>query len=476
MPRRFAKDPVVDRSLRHSVRDGIAYSVMAGAGETYFSAFAIFFKATTTQIGLLASLPPLVSSLAQLFSAWLGHKQLSRKQIILSGAVMQAFLWLPLMLLPAMFREAAVAIIIGCIVLYHAAGSVVAPQWSSLMGDLVPEKRRGRYFALRTRYTSVATFLALITAGLVLHFFQKYELALYGFMGIFSLAALARWVSVYHLAAMVEPQHATPALQLLFKEHWWLHIKQSSFLRFSVFFALMQWAVAIGSPFFAVYMLRDLHFSYVEFMSISAASVLMQFLTLNGWGRVSDVFGNRLILAVTGFAIPVIPVMWLFSSNLWYLLGVQLLSGLMWAGFSLSAGNYLYDLIPPRRRVTFLSFHNVFTNLGTFFGALLGGYLGAVMPTILTLGGHSMHWHSVLLSVFLISSAARLLVALVFVPGLKEVRTVRPMTATQLIFRATRFNALSGMIYDIIAAGKRARDAKDANDVKDVKKTVQWVD
>ena len=47
MSRRFAKDPSVDRALRHSVRDGVAYSVMAGAGETYFSAFAIFFKATT---------------------------------------------------------------------------------------------------------------------------------------------------------------------------------------------------------------------------------------------------------------------------------------------------------------------------------------------------------------------------------------------------------------------------------------------
>ncbi len=461
MSRRFAKDPVVDRSLRHSVRDGVAYSVMAGSGETYFSAFAIFFKASTTQIGLLASLPPLISSLAQLFSAWLSHHKPSRKQVIIFGASLQAVIWLPLMLLPVLFREAAVVIIIGCIVLYHAAGSVVIPQWSSMMGDLVPERRRGRYFALRTRYTSVATFLALVTAGLVLHFFQQYELALYGFIGIFGVAAIARWVSVYHLAAMVEPQPHAPSLEMPFHEHWWQQIKKSSFLRFSMFFALMQWAVAMGSPFFAVYMLRDLNFSYVEFMSISAASVAMQFLTLNGWGRVGDVFGNRLILVVTGFAIPLIPMMWLFSNNLWYLLGVQMLSGLMWAGFSLSAGNYLYDLIPPRRRVTFLSFHNVFTNLGTFIGALIGGYLGAILPKTLSMGAYSFEWHSALLGVFLISGVARLLVALLFLPQLREVRDVRPMTATQLIFRATRFSALSGMIYDIIAAGKRVKNGKE---------------
>jgi predicted MFS family arabinose efflux permease len=133
----------------------------------------------------------------------------------------------------------------------------------------------------------------------------------------------------------------------------------------------------------------------------------------------------------------------------------------MWAGFSLSAGNYLYDLIPPRRRITFLSFHNVFTNLGIFFGALLGGYLGAILPKTFTLGSTTFTWHSALLGIFFISSIARLLVALLFLPRLKEVRVVRPMTATQLIFRATRFNALSGMIYDIVGAGKRIKKPND---------------
>jgi hypothetical protein len=44
---------------------------MMGIGETYLSAFALFLKASTPQIGLLASLPPLLGSLAQLLSAWL---------------------------------------------------------------------------------------------------------------------------------------------------------------------------------------------------------------------------------------------------------------------------------------------------------------------------------------------------------------------------------------------------------------------
>ncbi|MDH5323977.1 MAG: MFS transporter [Gammaproteobacteria bacterium] len=459
MAHRFSNNQETDKALNHSIRDGVAYSVMAGAGETYLSAFALFFKANTAQIGLLASLPALVSSLAQLFSAWLSHKGPSRRQVILVGASLQALVWIPLIMLPVFSPEFAVPAIILCVILYHACGSVVVPQWSSLMGDLVPERKRGRYFALRTRYTSVASFLALITAGIVLDRFEAQEATLYGFIAIFTIAAIARVVSVYHLLYLVEPEHTSIKLETPFSQsqRWWVRLAQSRFVQFSLFFASMQTVVAMASPFFAVYMLRDLQFTYVEFMATSAATIFMQFLALNTWGRISDTFGNRLILLVTGFAIPTIPILWLFSHNLFYLCIVQMLSGLVWAGFNLSATNFLYDLIPSHRRSAFLAFHNVAANIGVFCGAMLGGYLGTVLPKNISWGDTTLTWHSALLGVFLISALARLTIALIFLPRLREVREVRPITVTALIVRATRFSALSGLIYDIISGTKRPK-------------------
>ena len=460
MPVRYAKDPLIDRSLRHSIRDGVAYSVMSGAGETYFSAFALFFKASTAQIGLLASLPLLVSSAAQFFSAWLSHRTPSRKRVILSGAVVQALIWLPLITLPILFPNWAVPMLIACIIVYHASGNFVVPYWSSLMSDLVPERRRDRYFARRTRRTSITAFVALITGGVILHLFKQADLALYGFISIFCIAAVGRCVSIYHLGKLHEPESHAAVLEIAFSGHWWQQLKDSGFLRFSIFFTFMQAAVAVASPFFAVYMLRDLHFSYVQFMSTSAASVLMQFLALNYWGRLSDVFGNRLILSITGFLIPVIPVLWLFSINFWYLVTIQLLSGLVWAGFNLSAGNFMYDLIPAPKRATYLAMHNILTNIGIFAGAMLGGYLGVVLPSSVNIADNQLHWGSVLLGVFLLSAVARFMVAITFIPRIKEVRSVRPMTVSKLVFRATRFNAFSGLIYDIIAATRRGIQPK----------------
>ncbi len=452
----LSRDPEVDRSLRHSLKDASAFAVMAGAGETYLSAFALFLRASTPQIGLLASLPPLLASLVQLLSAWLGHVTARRKAIILTGAGIQAFAWLPVIGLPLLFPDHAVPLLILSVVLYHSGAHLAAPQWSSLMGDIVPRRRRGRFFSLRTRLITATTFAALLLGGLLLNFMAGRDQTLQGFVLLFLVAGVARLVSVYHLARMHDATGHASGLEFPVSRAALLRLWHSNAARFSLFFALTQFGVAIASPFFTVYMLRDLEFSYLRFTMNTGAAILAQFLTLSQWGRISDVFGNRRILAVTGLFIPLMPLLWTVSSSFWYLLAIQLLSGFSWAGFTLSATNFVYDLISPQRRATYLAFHNVLANVGIFCGALLGGYLGLIMPAQLTAFGVTYEWLSPLYGVFVVSSLVRMAVVAALLPRLREVRSVRPISTAQVIFRVTRINALAGLFFDII--GTRPRD------------------
>ncbi|MEW5756548.1 MAG: MFS transporter [Pseudomonadota bacterium] len=466
MPKPYSTDPVVERSLRNSHKDAAAYSVMAGFGETYFSAFAVFLKASTAQIGLIASLPPLLGSLAQLVSAWLGNRTGWRKSIILAGVYLQALSWLPIILLPLIFPEHALTLLIISISCYFACAHFAAPQWSSMMGDLVPEQLRGRFFGARTRLATVTSFLSLVAGGLLLHAYDDHGAAMYGFITIFSIAAAARLVSAHYLRGMHDPPRSAEVIKLPSPAQIWQRIHHSPFARFSLFFALMQSAVAISSPFFTVYMLRDLEFSYLLFMVNTAVSVIVQFLTLNVWGRISDQFGNRVILATTGLVIPLLPLLWLFSTDYAYLLLVQMLSGVVWAGFSLSAGNFIYDLVPSPKRATYVACHTVLMCVGVFAGALLGGYLGMVLPRELSIGDFHLEWHSALLGLFVISALARLAVALTFIPLLREVREVPPLPVSGLVFRVARYNALSGLVFDVILPTVRRKGTNEESPLK----------
>lgn len=437
------------------MRDGAAYAAMSGSGETYFSAFAVFLKATTAQIGFLASVPPLLASFSQLFSAWLGHVFHNRKAIILIGATLQALIWLPMAILPWVDTDYSVEIFIGCVILYYSFGNLAAPQWSSLMGDLVTERKRGRFFAIRTRISSMTSFFALVAAGTLLHFFDAQSATNIGYLSLFFIAFIARLVSVYHLTKMHDPPGHVAAIEIPFNKITWQQLKQSSFASFSLFFTFIQFSVAIASPFFSIYLLRDLGFSYIEFMICSATTVVMQFLTLYRWGRVSDIFGNRIILSLCGSLIPLIPFLWLFSSNFYYLILVQAFGGTIWAGFTLSASNFLYDLIPKNKRATYMAAHNVMASIGIFFGALLGGYLGTVLPAQYVIFGYEINMVSQLYNIFILSFLFRLLTSYLLIPRIREIRRVKPVTVRRLVFRIVRFNPLTGINFEVITSRKK---------------------
>lgn len=462
----FSKDPVVDKALRHAVRDGMAYSVQVGAGETYFSAFALFLRATAPQVALVSTLPPLLASSAQIFSAWIGGT-VGRRRLVVLGCALQALLWVPILLIPVLFQNYAVGALLALLVLYHGTNNLAAPQWTSIMRDLVSERRRGRYFAHRTRLMTVTTFLSLVACGLLLHQLDTQGRTYFGFVVIFLIAFIARSVSVYHLTFLHERPPTTPVPDMHI-EHWWRSLRSTGAIGFSVYVALMNAAVGISAPFFTVYMLRDLSLSYFEFTVLNGASVLVQFLMLTTWGRIADVYGNRLILIVTSISLPFVPSLWLVSDDFWALLAFQALSGLSWSGFTLSAGNLLYELVPQTRRAAYVAFHNVGTAAGVFSGAMLGAALVGVLPERTVLLGDSGVLSN-LLYIFVLSGLARGIVAALLARRVRELRKPRKaLSAPALVLRVTGLNAMVGFVYDFI--GRPATDAdteeRDDNEPK----------
>jgi MFS family permease len=460
MSRAHRLDRRVRQSLRHSQREAVASAIMSGALDNYLNAFAIHLRASAQQIGWLTAVPPLAGASMQLFAVWLGTFGVRRIHLIVGGALFQAAALAPLVLIAFVATEHAIAILLACAVLYQAGGNFVQPHWRALMGQLVPEERRGRFFGRRTRTVTIVSFAALVGGGVVLHATDAVELTWAGYGLLFLVAMSGRLASARLLGRMYDPH---PAGELT-GEHpvrgtltiCWHAMREPAFRRFTLFVACMQGAVAVTAPFFSVHMLRELHFSYVEFMANLAMSILIQFLTLNAWGHISDHLGNRMIMMTTSLLIPLLPALWMVSDGFWYLLGVQVVAGIAWGGFSLSTGNYLYDLRPRGSEfATYAALHAIASSCAVFVGAAFGGMIAARAPTEIHFGEYRFAWSHAMYGVFAVSALLRAIVAAWFLPQVAEIRVTRAASMRELIFRFARFNPISGVVIDLVAASRR---------------------
>jgi MFS family permease len=427
-------EEVGEQIRRYGLRDGALQAITQGGGENYLSAFGLLLHASAFQIGLLSALPQLVGTWAQLLSVKAFHRFQHRKTAILAGSIGQAAMWLPLLAMPLLFPEQGPWLLIACAVAYFVMSHFAVPAANSLIADLVDPDRRGAYFGRRLTIMALTSFSALCTAGLLLQVAKASGHPWLGFAGIFAVAAVARLVSAGYLARIDEA--AAPArceahfrlLQFLRQE------RGSSFQRFLVFSGLMHVSVLIAGPYFVMYLLRDLHFTYLEYGMWLAAGVLGQFVSLKRWGACGDRFGNKRILMINGFAVPFLPMCYLLGDSLPYLLAVNFMGGVIWAGLSLSLQNYVFDAVRPQDRAKGVALWNTVNAVGWFAGAMLGSWLATVAPSSIRLLGVSVGLVSNLPVVFFLSGILRLLVSLSLLGTFREKRVVEPASPREVLF------------------------------------------
>ena len=464
-PARRRKDHL-RKTLRCSQQEAVASATMTGTSDNFLNAFAIYMQATALQMGWLTAVPQLLGGLWQIASVWLVGF-FPRKPLVVATALLQAVLVAFMALLALSYGsdgggERPVFWLILLAVGYFSCHNTIQPHWRAWMGGLVPRRRRGLFFARRTRLTMVASLLVFIAGGAVLTAGETFGRAWLGFALLFGTAALGRLVSAWLLGRMHDPETAVTLQEMRLVDSW-RHVRESLkepiFRRYSFFVACLQGAVAVSAPFFAVYMLRDLEFTYLEFSLNHIASIATQFVMLHFWGRFSDRFGNHLVMVLSSCVIPVLPLLWLVSPDFYYLLLVQVVSGLAWSGFTLSTANYLYDIRPHHTNFAlYAAIQSGTSALLVFFGAILGGYAARHAPDIAAV----LDWGlaSPLFVVFILSAGLRIAVAASFIPLLEEPHVRRRPQLLELIFRVARFNSVSGVSLDLLSVAKKEGEEK----------------
>lgn len=431
----------VRKSLKYSIFDGSFYSSMVGFGESFISAFAVFLKSNTIVIGLLGSLPQFLGSLSQLLSNHLLSLFKSRKRMVCTFAFLQGLMYIPILLVFFMGEMRAVYLLIFTC-LYFFFGMLISPAWNSWMGDLVKKEERGYYFGRRNRIAGFVSFVTFLGGGYLLQSFTDGTSTQYiGFMIIFILAFLSRVISFIFLIRQYEPSfEISNEARFSFVEFVRDSFKRN-FNRFVTYLVFMNFSVYIAAPFFTAYMLYDLKFSYITFTVINAAALLAKFISMPLWGKICDKYGTRKVLAFSGLLMPFVPLLWVFTNNIQWLLLIQVFSGFIWAGFEIASFNYIFDATTPQKRTTCVAYYNVLNGVGIFLGALVGSFIVK----------HNKVFASAFLLVFLISFILRISTSLIFIPMLKEFRRVENISYKDMVFKMVGGSIPNmGFLYDLI--------------------------
>lgn len=403
----------VRKSLSFSMKDGVAFAATVGFGDNYINPFAVALGASNFQIGLLSSFTNLISSLVQLKAAditeWIG----SRKRVIVFSVFSQATLLLPISMIPHLPQNIQVNLLILFYTLYLLFSSFANPAWGSLMANLVPVRRRGTYFSKRGRLVGIVTVAGAFLAGYILHIFQRDSLT--GFTVIFLIAMISRYVSCYLLSRIYEPPMEIKREHYFSFKEFMQRLNIGNFGKYVIFHSAFNFSVYIASPFFPVFMLRDLGFSYITYTIVVTTVPMASMLAVSYWGRRADAMGNRWIIRMCSLGISVLPALWIFSRHVYLLLGIQILAGVFWAGFNLCSSNFIYESTIPEKRTRVISYFNAMNGLSICIGTLLGGFLATHIPPLC---GYQ------LITVFVISSGLRAIASALLLNRVKEIRKI----------------------------------------------------
>jgi len=160
----------------------------------------------------------------------------------------------------------------------------------------------------RNEIIGFAGLTSMLLAGFFLDIFKMGSL-LFGFATLFFIAMVARLISRHFLIKQYEPKFKEEekyyfSFSQFVRQIWQRGNRANNFGRFTLYVALMSFAVNLAAPFFAVYMLRSLKFSYTVFIIITLSSLLIRLLSMPWWGRFSDKYGRLRTLRMGGFLIP----------------------------------------------------------------------------------------------------------------------------------------------------------------------------
>lgn len=355
------------------------------AGAAFVIPFLLALGATPFQIGLVGA-APFVGRVLQLGLFRWAQGRGARSTALLAGGAERLIILL-LAGIPLLGLEGAtvwLAVLLLCaFATFGEASSVATTAW---FGARTPLVARGRFMARRTLWANGTATAVILAAGAFTYAFAGEQrvasvsvILLVGcVIGLFGIGMARRIHPLPEPVRVAAPTGIGSAVRDALAD-----ARFRSLLRYS-----LPWSAAVhlSSPFYTTYAVQELGYGILGTATLTAAGLAVGLLFLPLWGRLSDRYGNRVVLAGCGFWACMVPVLWIVLGTPEHPYAVFLaeaVGGMAWAGVNLATANLVLKTVPAEERVRGVA---VFTALvGTVSGIapVLGGML---VTTLMPLG------------------------------------------------------------------------------------------
>lgn len=403
-----------EHALRMSLKEGCSQSLGVNMSSGFLTPLLLALGGNSFHVGLMTSMNGLFDPSGEIYGSKLMEKH-SRKKLW-----MHAKFWIVLLQIPTLaliyfafsgrFENILPWVLIALwgvlIPFIYGAGYV---SWLSWLGDLVPEERKGKFFASRNKIMGLVGLVTLIVSSFILDIFKTRGYVLLGFTVLFSFAIIFRMMSVHYTNKIFNPYFRVN------KKSYFSFLsflkRYDNYGKFAVFQFFFYFSMMLSAPFFAVRMLEDLNFGYVTYTIVSISSTIFYLLFAPIAGKFSDRYGNLKLIYFGAFMFPIVPLLWMFFSNPVALVLIPgIVSGLANAGFVIGTTSFSYNASSPQKRAYCFAYSALLVGMGTLFGSFLGG----IIVQYLHIGFSSMFF------AFIISSILMMVVSLYFLPKLTE--------------------------------------------------------
>jgi MFS family permease len=369
-----------EANTRYLYQEIAWWGVLSGLASSFLSVFVLRLGGSNVLIGLLTSLPALITILWLIPAGRIIERQRSHLRVVLVSGVLMRLAYLLVALVPLVFVAFRAEAVVAVVVLGTIPASMSMVAFSVMLAEVVPVQRRARVVGLRNFLVSVSSTLAVLIGGWFL------ELTPFpaNFQWLFAVGFLTSLGSIYYLSRLKVPDAPVPpspvaaprmplATRLL--GHLRMLWGHQPFARFALCSFAYHWGLYLTIPLYSIYWVRYLHASdsWIGFIGMVLGAVTA--LAYPFWGHQASRRGSREVLLVSALAGTLYPILTGLSPSVEPLLIAAVVGGIASAGFGLSLFNRLLEVTPDQRRPSFLAAYNVLINVAVFVAPMIGTVL-----------------------------------------------------------------------------------------------------